>query len=93
MDRLLSNCEMVQLMWDFAQTVSEEELDKLQQIDRFQMIAAAQLAKTDKEWVEVIERQMQLCQNEECSFGRCNFTSIFEKSCMWWQSRRKEIGL
>ena len=55
MDRLLSNCEMVQLMWDFAQTVSEEELDKLQQIDRFQMIAAAQDLKSIAWLVKTLE--------------------------------------
>jgi hypothetical protein len=55
MERLLTNNEMVQLMWDFAQTISDEELDKLQQIDRFQMIAAAQDLKTIAWFIKTIE--------------------------------------
>ena len=45
-ERLLSDAEIMLVMWDFAQSVSEEALDKLQQIDRFKMIARSQDCKT-----------------------------------------------
>ena len=56
---LMTDAEIMQVMWDFAQSASEEALDKLQQIDRFKMIAAAQDAKTtaarDKWWRSLLQ--------------------------------------
>ena len=81
-DRLLSNNEMIQLMWDFAQTVSEAELDKLQQIDRFQMIAAAQDLKTIA-W---------LIKTLELNCGDGHDRPVIQIGVQEWQDFMREVG-
>jgi len=56
------------------------------------MVAEA-VAANDAKWMSIIEGQKYNCDNSECSFGRCNFVSLFDKGCMWWQERKLEIEL
>ena len=55
-------------------------------------IAAAQLAKTDAEWVESMPIMWDKCWTKTCIYMTpdCDFLG---NACMAWQSRRKEIGL
>ena len=82
-ERLLSDAEIMLVMWDFAQSVSEEALDKLQQIDRFKMIAAAQDRKTtaarDKWWVTEIDKHLKQFQGYEYIDNE------------WWQSLKQSL--
>jgi hypothetical protein len=69
-------------MWDFAQSASEAELDKLRQIDRFQMIAAAQDAKTLAWFIKTAELN--------CGDGHDK--PLIQIGVQEWQDFKREVG-
>lgn len=89
MDRLLSkqDCQRI-----FQEIYGKEEAE-IEAIHTFiEAIAKAQLAKTDKEWVESMPIMWDKCWTKTCIYMTpdCDFLG---NACMAWQSRRKEIGL
>lgn len=90
MDRLLSEEGMKQAMWDAAQSASQAELDNIQQIDRFRIIATAQDLKTaavvNAEWVEWLETYLFKESN-----GWLTFRELPKFALTDWENRKKEI--
>lgn len=84
MDRLLSPQEIAKLKKDAMR-------GQIVQQDYEVIIAKAQLAKTDKDWVGWIEKQdCSTCQSE-C--GGTSSTDKFTYTCGYWVERKRSIGL
>ena len=61
--------------------------------DSTALAIAAQLAKTDKEWVGIMEEQYRKCNMGECLHEepKCQFmrTDLGEYHCRWWQDHKR----
>ena len=60
--------------------------------ENYQKLIKAQLAKADKEWVDVIQIQQGVCHTHQCKYD-LNVCDFCGATCNWWQERKKEIGL
>ena len=56
-------------------------------------IAKAQLAKTDKEWVEWAETTLRACTTRTCKYHDKDCLYLRDILCGAWQARKKEIGI
>jgi hypothetical protein len=88
MERLLSEQEITDAMENIPKGSFSQFF-----IDCYQAVAKAQLAKTDKEWVEWIDKNLDDISPDCCE--KPTKPKCKDCSCAWkvWQSRCKEIGL
>ena len=56
-------------------------------------LAKAQLAKTDKEWVEWVKSNYESCISGDCLHDLSCIYRFLSPTCILWQARKKEIGL
>jgi hypothetical protein len=84
MDRLLSEQEFDQIVLDKQYKTRGE---------RVMALLKAQLAKTDAEWVECLEKQQKICNAGQCRLGKDKLCYFVGPTCGWWQARKKEVGL
>lgn len=97
MDRLLTNDEICQACPAIAMRTTEHKQLRcsvktcLVHPDLIP-VAAAQLAKTDNEWVEAMPIMWDKCWTKTCIYMTpdCDFLG---NACMVWQERKRSIGL
>jgi len=89
-NRLLSeqDCQRI-----FHEVYGKEECE-LEAIHKFiEAISAAQLAKTDAEWVEWAETTLRACTTRTCKYHDKNCLYLRDILCGAWQERKRSVGL